>query len=182
MDSFIIRDCVESDLEAIQGIYGYYVQTSTCTYEEEIANVDEIRRRWTDIRSNGMPFLIAESVSLSDRKVVGYSYVSKYRERSGWRFTVENSIYIDNNYLGKGIGRLLLRALIDKCKNETPFEEIIAVIGGGLEHTASIRLHTSFGFQMVGIMKNTGFKFNKKIDTAIMQLSISRDSRNESEI
>lgn len=173
-----IRDCVESDLEAVQYIYKHYVESSTCTYEEDIPSIDEMKQRWTTIRSKGMPFLIAED--LKSGTVIGYSYLSNYRERSGWRFTVENSVYVDKDHLGKGAGTLLLKELIEKCKNETSFTEIIAIIGGATSNVASIALHTRLGFHMVGIMKNTGFKFNKTIDTATMQYSILRDREGDS--
>jgi L-amino acid N-acyltransferase YncA len=173
----IIRDCLESDLEAVQQIYAHYVETSTCTYEEIVPSLDEIRKRWASVKSKGMPFIVAEyqlSTTARDRKIAGYAYVSTYRERSGWRFTVENSIYLDKSCLGKGLGKILLKELILKCKNETPFTNIIAIIGGGTSNAASIALHSSLGFQFIGEMKKVGYKFEKWIDTATMQYTIER--------
>ena len=123
-----------------------------------------------------LQFIVAELQTSADQKVVvGYAYVSTYRDRSGWRFTVENSVYLDAAFHGKGFGKLLLKELIIKCKNETPFTEIIAIIGGGSSNGASIALHASLGFKFIGEMKNCGFKFNKWVDTATMQYSIKRD-------
>ena len=129
MEGITIRDCLESDIDSVHRIYVYYVETSVCTYEEEIPSVDEIRRRWALIKSKQMPFIIAELQSSVDQPkvIVGYAYLSTYRERSGWRFCVENSVYLDHSFHGRGIGKLLMNELIEKCKNETPFTEIIAI-------------------------------------------------------
>ncbi len=99
--------------------------------------------------------------------VVGYAYASPYRPRPAYRFTVEDSVYVHPEHLGRGIGRVLLAALIEHCE-QGPWRQMIAVIGDSANQ-ASIRLHQHFGFRNVGTLFEVGFKFDRWLDTVLMQ-------------
>jgi L-amino acid N-acyltransferase YncA len=111
----------------------------------------------------GLPYLVAER----ERRVVGYAYAGAYRPRPAYRFTVEDSIYVDHALTGAGIGRALLPVLIEQCTTAGR-RQMIAVIGDSAQ-TASIRLHAAFGFRMVGTVENVGFKFGRWLDSVLMQ-------------
>ncbi len=118
------------------------------------------------MRDLGLPYLVAEI----EGEIVGYAYCGAYRPRPAYRYTVENSVYIDHRYPRRGLGRALLTALIDQAE-ETRIRQMIAVIGDS-DHEASIKLHESLGFRMVGTLNATGFKFGRWVDTVLLQRPI----------
>jgi L-amino acid N-acyltransferase YncA len=126
-----------------------------------------MRFRRAAILERELPFLVAES---SDGLVVGYAYAGPYRLRPAYRFTVENSIYVDKDWLGRGVGKLLLLELIQSCE-QRGMREMVAVIGDSANR-ASIELHSKAGFLPVGVLRDVGFKFGKWLDTVLMQLSL----------
>jgi len=99
--------------------------------------------------------------------VVGYAYAGMYRTRAAYRFTVEDSVYVDPEYVGRGCGQTLLAALIDCCE-QGPWRQMIAVIGDS-GNTASIALHQRCGFHRAGILSSVGFKFGRWVDSVLMQ-------------
>ena len=101
--------------------------------------------------------------------VVGYAYAAQYRPRPAYRFAVENSLYVDKDWVGQGIGRQLLTALVETCR-KTGIKQMIAGIGG--DNPASIALHLGLGFKHVGVLQNVGFKFDRWRDVTLMQKAL----------
>ena len=167
MDSAILlRPSVERDITAIAAIYRHHVLHGIASFEEIPPETDEIAIRWREIVASGLPYLVAERHG----RVLGYCYASLYRTRSAYRFSVEDSIYIDHTQLGRGIGRALLSETIARC-TALGYRQMIAVIGGS-ETVSSIRLHAALGFAQVGIFPAIGFKFGRWIDSVYMQRAL----------
>ena len=114
----------------------------------------------------GYPFVVAEV----DGQVAGYAYAGPFRPRAAYRFTVEDSIYLDPMFQRQGLGRKLLSTLIDGCRARD-YRQMVAVIGDS-GNAGSIELHRALGFRHIGTMENTGYKFDRFIDTVIMQLTL----------
>jgi L-amino acid N-acyltransferase len=163
--SYILRPATESDLIAINDIYNYYVLHSTCTYQEEPEPLDG-RRKWFNHHGDKHPVIVAEAV---DGQVVGWGSLSAFHDRSAFRRTVENSIYVHHQYRRRGIGSLLLQELIVRARN-LGHRVIIAGIDG--EQTASFTLHTQFHFEKVGRFRQVGFKFGRWLDVVYMELCL----------
>ena len=159
----LIRPSRDDDIAAITAIYGHHVLHGVASFEEVPPDEAEMARRRADILARGFPYLVAERSG----KVVGYCYAGPYRARIGYRFTVEDSIYIDPGELGRGIGRALLSHVIDRV-TEQGYRQMIAVIGGS-ETVASIRLHAALGFTQIGVFTGIGFKFGRWVDSVYMQ-------------
>jgi L-amino acid N-acyltransferase YncA len=164
-----IRDARELDLAAVQSIYRHYVLHSAATFEEEPPSLDELLHRRSEVLRRGLPYLIAEV----NGEVVGYSYATPYRSRPCYRFTVENSVYVDHRLTGQGIGRALLAELIARCE-KGQWRQMVAVIGDS-NNIASIKLHGSLGFHAVGTLAAVGYKFGRWIDTVLMQRALGAD-------
>ena len=163
MNQFLVRPSTEDDLSVITRIYSHYVLHSAATFELDAPAQDEMAKRRSSILALGMPYLVAEH----QQAVVGYAYASPYRPRPAYRFTVEDSIYIDPDHVGRGCGRVLLAGLIEHCERG-PWRQMIAIIGDSA-NTASIRLHQHFRFRAAGTLCAVGFKFDRWIDTVLMQ-------------
>ena len=163
MEQLRVRPSTEKDLAEITRIYAHYVQHSTATFELEPPSIDEMAKRRANILALGLPHLVAERGGT----IFGYAYASTYRPRPGYRFTVEDSVYIDPQHVGHGCGQALLAAVIELCE-QGPWRQMIAVIGGS-DNTASIRLHERFGFRHIGTLSSVGFKLNRWVDTVLMQ-------------
>jgi L-amino acid N-acyltransferase YncA len=163
----IIRPSEDKDTPSIAAIYAHYVQNSTATFESEAPDVSAIDQRRAEIAVRGLPWLVAE---IGGGTVAAYAYASPYRTREAYRFTVEDSIYLDPAYLWRGIGTTLLARLIENCE-QAGARQMVAVIGGR-ENTASVRLHTKFGFRHVGVLEAVGFKFGRWVDTILMQRAL----------
>ncbi len=158
-----INAATEADFAAIQQIYAHYIRTSTISLEETPPAVEEMKARWANSVARGLPYLVAKIKN----EVVGYAYAFPYRARSGYRFTVEESVYISKDHHGLGIGYKLLLALMEECRVKG-YKQMLAVISGA-DNTSSIKFHENLGFTHSGILKNFGFKFDKWIDTLLMQ-------------
>jgi L-amino acid N-acyltransferase YncA len=161
-----LRPSQDRDLAAITAIYHHHVLTGVASFEEEPPDLCEMARRRGEILARGLPYLIAEQ----SERVLGYCYASLYRMRSAYRFAVEDSIYIDGAELGRGIGRVLLSELIDRCATQG-YRQMVAVIGGS-DQWPSIRLHAALGFTQVGVLPAVGFKFGAWVDTVLMQRAL----------
>jgi phosphinothricin acetyltransferase len=164
--SILIRDCIEADIPAIVDIYAPAVLHGTASFEIEPPDGAEMMRRRRVILDGGHPYLVAEI----DGRVAGYAYAGAYRPRPAYRFTVEDSIYIAPDAHRRGLGRGLLGALIVAC-TARGFREMIAVIGDSAQ-TPSIALHERFGFRLIGIARNVGFKHGRFLDQVLMQRSL----------
>ncbi|MFN8490019.1 MAG: N-acetyltransferase family protein [Caldilineaceae bacterium] len=165
-----IRAATFADVPAINAIYSENVLHGTASWELTPPNDNEIRRRMQTILEQGYPYFVAESGG----KIVGYTYASSYRPRLGYRFLVENSIYVDNAYQRCGIARQLMTTLIDACTAQG-FRQMIAVIGDSA-NIASIELHRSLGFVQVGFLPNIGFKHGRWLDCVLMQRALGEGS------
>jgi L-amino acid N-acyltransferase YncA len=158
-----IRPSEDGDVAAIAAIYRHHVLHGIASFEDEPPEPEEIAQRRAEIIARGLPYLVAERGG----RVLGYSYASPYRTRSAYRYAVEDSIYIDHDQLGRGIGRALLSRLIERCV-ALGYRQMVAVIGGS-EQWPSIRLHRRLGFVEIGTLRAIGFKFGCWVDTVLMQ-------------
>lgn len=165
MSECTLRAAALSDAEAICAIYGFYVQTTLHNFEYEPPDVPEIRRRMQTVFDARLPYLVAEV----NRRVVGFAYASQFRPRPAYRFAVESSVYIDKDSRGLGIGHDLLVALMNRCR-EMGATQMIGGIGG--DHPVSIAFCTAHGFEVVGVMKKVGFKFDQWLDLTLMQRAL----------
>ncbi len=161
-----IRPARESDIPAIAAIYQEAVRTGTASWELEPPTDAEMLKRFEAIRDGGYPYLVAEMGG----SLTGYAYASAYRPRLAYRYTVENSIYIDPSRQGQGIGKRLLLALIDDCARRG-FRQMIAVIGDS-GNVGSRKLHAALGFTLVGVAPALGYKFNRWLDQVLMQRAL----------
>ncbi len=161
-----IRDATPDDIPAITAIYAVEVRDLVNTYEYEVPDEAEMLRRKQAITSQGFPYIVAEV----DGQLAGYAYASSYRTRIAYQWTVENSVYVDARFQGKGVGSTLMQALIDACTGRG-YRQMVAVIGDS-SNTASIKLHERFGFHLVGVFKGLGRKHGRWLDTVQMQRAL----------
>jgi L-amino acid N-acyltransferase YncA len=161
-----IRPTVAADLPAITGIYGHAVRYGTATFEMIPPDLAEMTRRFGVLMDGGYPYFVA---SLEGR-VIGYAYAGAYRPRPAYRFTVENSVYLEPAIHRRGIGLQLLQRLIGECEARG-YRQMIAVIGDSA-NAGSIGVHAKCGFQMIGTHPDVGFKFGRWLDTVMMQRAL----------
>ena len=166
MTTVEIRPATDTDLPAITAIYEHAVLHGTATFELTPPDLAEMGRRFDVLSTGGFPYLAASL----DGRVVGYAYAGAYRPRPAYRFTVENSIYLDPAIHRKGIGLKLMHRLIEECISRG-YRQMIAVIGDSA-NAGSIGVHTRCGFQMIGTHPNVGLKFGRWLDTVMMQLPL----------
>ena len=157
-----IRDVTEKDAEAIADIYAHHVLHGTASYDLDPPPVEFHRDKIRRIAAAGWPFLVAEA----EATVAGYAYVTQFRDRAAYRFTCEDSIYVHPDLMGRGIGRALLAALLDRS-TDYGFRTIIAVIGGA--EPASVAVHAALGFKEAGRLKRVGWKHERWLDSVYMQ-------------
>lgn len=161
-----IRDVAADDIAAITAIYAVEVNEFVNTYEYEVPDAAEMLRRMQDIVARGFPYLVA----VVDGQVAGYAYANTYRTRVAYQWTVENSVYVDAAYQGRGVGTTLLQALIEAC-TARGYRQMVAVIGEP-DNAASIKLHERFGFHLVGVFRGLGRKHGRWLDTVQMQRAL----------
>jgi L-amino acid N-acyltransferase YncA len=159
-----IRPALLSDCGAIARIYAPAVAHGTTSFELEAPDEAEMARRMGALTEKGYPYLVAEL----DNEVAGYAYAGPYRTRPAYRFTVENSIYVAADVQRRGVGRVLLMALIEAC-SERGYRQMLAVIGDSPNQPGSIGLHQACGFSVVGRLPDVGFKFDRWLDSLLMQ-------------
>ncbi|WP_372013402.1 GNAT family N-acetyltransferase [Pseudoxanthomonas sp. 10H] len=158
-----IRDATPDDVPAITAIYAAEVLGHVNSYEYEPPDTVEMARRMHALLDTGYPYLVAEDGG----GIAGYAYASSYRARIGYRFTVENSVYVAADRQGRGIGAALLERLIAECGTRG-YRQMVAVIGEPT-NTASIRLHEKHGFHHVGTFHGIAWKHGRWLDTVQMQ-------------
>lgn len=171
MSHLVVRNSTDADVSAVQRIYAHHVLHGLGSFEEEQPSAAELKRRRDDVIAHGLPYLVADI----DGVVVGYSYATHYRTRSAYRYTVEDSVYVDECVMRKGVGRALLAAVIARCEAGR-WRQMIAVIGDS-GNAASIRLHESLGFRLVGTFRAVGFKMGRWADTVLMQRELGAGDR-----
>lgn len=166
-----LRDAVLSDIADIQQLYAREVRDGVATYEYDVPDEAEMARRFQDLRQKGFPFLVAEL----DGQFAGYAYASSYRTRIGYRWTVEDTVYVVPGVQGRGIGRALLSRLMEDC-TALGFRQMVAVIGEP-GNGASVALHERLGFKTIGIFTGLGRKHGRWLDTVQMQCALGSGNR-----
>jgi phosphinothricin acetyltransferase len=159
----MIRDATEADMPSIARIYGHHVEHGLASFELTPPDAAEMTRRFHGVLEQGMPYVVADL----DGQVAGYSYAGPYRPRPAYRFTVEDTVYVDPDAVGKGVGRTLLEAIIARC-TALGKRQMVAVIGDSA-NKASIGLHKAMGFEMTGTLRSIGFKHGRWVDSVLMQ-------------
>jgi L-amino acid N-acyltransferase YncA len=170
MSDISIRAASPADIPAITRIYAHAVRHGTASFELEPPDQAEMARRQRALADGGYPYLVAESGGA----VVGYAYAGPYRARPAYRFSVENSVYVAPAAHRRGIGRLLLDRLIADCEARG-YRLMIAVIGDSAQ-APSIELHRAAGFKLVGAFEGVGYKFDRWLDTVLMQRPLGKGS------
>jgi phosphinothricin acetyltransferase len=165
-----IRPAEERDFPEITAIYAHHVRHGTASFEETPPPNTEMMARWRKVIDSGQFWLVATG----DTGVLGYAYTGLYHPRPAWRFTVEDSIYVDADATGRGIGRSLLEALM-KLARDAGIHQMVAVIGDS-ENAGSIGVHRACGFEHTGVLKNVGYKFERWLDVVIMQCDLRADA------
>ena len=168
-----IRPATNADIPAITRIYAHAVEHGTASFEYEPPSEAEMARRMTELLDNGYPYLAAEA----DGELAGYAYAGPYRARPAYRSTVENSVYVAPHSHRRGIGRALLKALIEAAET-SGFRQMIAVIGDS-KQTGSIALHEALGFRHAGILRDVGFKHGRWLDSVLMQRALGKGSTSD---
>jgi L-amino acid N-acyltransferase YncA len=161
-----IRASRPEDLPAIQEIYAHHVLHGLASFEISPPEVEELARRRDDVLARGLPHLVA----LRDGRICGYAYAAPYRPRPAYRYTVENSVYIAPDQVGRGVGRALLGRLIELCE-AAGYRQMVAVIGDR-GNGPSIGLHAALGFAQVGLLPSVGLKLGRWVDIVIMQRAL----------
>ena len=161
----ILRLAVAADAPAIAAIYAHHVATGTATFDLHPRSAEEMAARIAQCAARGWPFLVAER----DGQVAGYAYVGPFRDRPAYASTCEDSIYVGPDHLGRGIGRLLLAALVDAAA-AAGFRQMIAVIGGA--EPGSVAVHAGAGFVETGRLPAVGYKFGRWLDVLFMQRAL----------
>ncbi len=161
-----IRPSTEADLPAIAAIYGHHVRHGLASFEYEAPSAEELARRRADVLRLGLPHLVAEVGGA----VRGFAYASLYRTRPGYAHTVEDSVYVAPDAIGRGAGRALLAAVIDAC-TALGRRQMVAVIGDSA-NAGSIGLHRAMGFHIVGTLPSIGWKHGRWVDSVRMQRAL----------
>jgi phosphinothricin acetyltransferase len=169
--SLTVRPAAAADIPAITAIYGPAVLTGTASFEVDPPDEAEMLRRFEAITGAGYPYFVAEV----EGRIAGYAYASAYRTRPGYRFTVEDSVYIAPDAQGKGAGKALLDRVVARCRDDG-FRLMIAVIGDSANF-ASITLHRRLGFRYCGTIHSVGYKFGRWLDSVVMELPLGEGDR-----
>jgi phosphinothricin acetyltransferase len=170
MSSISIRAATAADIPAITRIYAHAVRHGTASFEFHPPDEAEMARRQRALLDAGYPYLVAEA----DGAIMGYAYAGPYRTRPAYRYTVENSIYIAPQAQRRGIGRALLEKLIAESEARG-YRLMIAVIGDSAQ-APSIELHRAAGFTLVGTFEAVGYKFERWLDSVLMQRALGKGS------
>lgn len=161
--NYIIRKAAEKDLESILEIVNYNILNTTSIYDYEPRTLPQQKAIFEDKNIAGFPLIVIEV----DNEIAGFGTYGTFRFKEGYKFTVEHSVYVSLNHQRKGIGKLLLAELIEIAKKQK-LHTMIAVIDA--ENQNSVEFHKQFGFETVGIIKESAYKFDKWLDTVLMQL------------
>lgn len=161
--SVIVRLATDDDLAFMCDVYAHHVLNGTGSFEEVPPTLDEITTRYRVRESRQQPTLVATCAG----QLAGFAYAASHKERSAYRFTVEDSIYVAPDSARQGVGQALLKELITVC-TERGFRQMMAVIGDSNNH-ASITLHEQCGFRHVGTATGLGYKFGNWLDIVYMQ-------------
>jgi L-amino acid N-acyltransferase YncA len=158
----LIRPATPADMAAIAAIYAHFVETTTATFDLVAPGEATMQRRMQTVVDCGLPYLAAEL----EGYLVGYSYAAPFRPREGYRFTVEDSIYVRADCRGHGVGKLLLGELISRCRAVNRHSMVACICG---VNPPSIALHASLGFHTIGTLPEAGRKFGQWLDLTMLQ-------------
>jgi len=163
-----VRPATTADLPEMQSIYAFHVLHGTGTFEEVPPSVEEMAERFGKVTSHGWSWLVATDPT----GVLGFAYYTQFRDRSAYRYCVEDSVYVREDVRGQGVGKALVVRLIEDATKQG-LRQMVAVIGDS-ENVGSIGVHASLGFQMVGTMRAVGIKFGRWLDVVSMQRALGR--------
>jgi len=158
-----IRPYQAEDTQAILDIINYNILNSTALYDYNVRSYEQQKTILDDKINKGFPVIVAEL----DGVVAGFGMYSEFRFREAYKYTVEHSVYVNNDFHGKGIGKILLQELIVLAKKQG-LHTMVAVIDA--ENQSSVVFHEKFGFTTAGIIKDSGFKFDRWLHSVFMQL------------
>jgi len=161
-----VRDATEADLPEIAAIYAHHVRTGLASFETEPPDDAEMRARFEAVRAKGFPYLACEIGG----RLAGFAYASLYRARPAYRYALEDSVYVHPEAAGRGAGRALLSALVERCE-AIGCRQLVAVIGDSANE-ASIGLHSALGFEKAGTLRSIGYKHGRWVDSVLMQRRI----------
>jgi L-amino acid N-acyltransferase YncA len=165
--SLAVRDATAGDIAALQAIYAHHVLHGLGTFDDVPPSVAQIEAKWRASLKHGLSWLVAVDGNVP----IGFSYASLFRPRPGYRYTVEDSVYIRDDRRGTGVGSALLLPLIDRCQ-AIGIRQVVAVIGDS-GNAGSIGLHRKAGFEHAGTIKGAGYKFGRWVDIVLMQRSLN---------
>ena len=160
-----MRQATAGDADRLAEIYNWYILNTIITFETDVVSPQEMTKRIQEKLSHH-DWLVGEA----NQEVIGYAYYGSFRTRAAYHHTVESSIYLSQESIGKGFGRALYTQLLESVKSQG-FREVIGVIS--LPNPQSIALHRAMGFTEVGVLKRVGYKFGRYIDDGIWQLSVA---------
>jgi len=161
----VLRPFAWSDVPAITRIYRHYVDHTAITFDTDLPSEEGMAEKFAGLKRLGHPLLVAQG----PEGILGYAYASFYRPRAAYRFTAEDSIYLDPARTGKGLGSIMLAALLERSR-QFGFRQMLAVITADTQN--SIRLHEKFGFEQVGYYRQVGFKFERWHDVVHLQKAL----------
>ena len=164
----VVRPSREADVPAMLAIYLHHISHGVDARTAggvEAPDADDLKRRRKNMLRGRLPHLVAEQAGV----VIGYAYAVPFRKRPAYRYVVKHSIYVHHQHVSRGVGRLLLPALIDACA-AAGYRQMIGYIDAG--NPPSLKLHESFGFQQVGYLPQIGYKFGHWTDSVMMQRSL----------
>jgi len=164
--AIFVRDASDADMHAVTKIYATHVLHGLASFEEIPPSLEDMQSRRASVLQLGLPYLVA----VMDGRVVGYSYATFYRTRPAYRYTVEDSVYVEDGLNGRGIGTVLLAELIARCERG-PWRQMLAVIGDS-GNAGSIALHRRMGFTPAGSLTAVGFKLGRWVDSVFMQRAL----------
>jgi len=167
-----IRPATEADLPEIQSIYAHHVLHGTGTFDEVPPSIEEMTDKFRHVLEDGGVWIVAAD----ETGILGYGYYTQFRDRSAYRFCVEDSIYVRENVRGQGVGKALVAQMIDDA-TARGLRQMVAVIGDS-DNVGSIGVHSSLGFQRVGLLRSAGVKFGRWLDVVYMQRALGRGDAN----
>lgn len=160
-----LRPAIANDLEGILAIVNHNILHSTALYDYNVKSMEYMQQWFTEKQESGWPVIVADSKG----KVAGYGTYGTFRTKDGYKYTVEHSVYVNEEYHGKGIGKMLLADLIVLAKKQGMHSMIAGI---DAENKGSIEFHKKFGFREAGLLKEVGFKFNRWLDVVFMELHL----------
>jgi L-amino acid N-acyltransferase YncA len=163
-----LRDTTEADLKDIAALYAREVLEGTATFELEPPTRLEIAKRFAAVKALDLPWITAEL----DGAFAGYAYLSPFRNRPAYRYSVENSVYVAPGFQKRGVGKALLHALVGQAR-ALGLRHIMSAISDSDTSAASIALHKAEGFNHAGTWREAGWKFDRWLDVHVMQLDLS---------